>query len=169
MRLGLSQVSRKLKKKLSAIEGNENGRKDVTYFLDEEGNIVAKEVAGQIVQVFVETEEGKTKLLVLVKGLKRKVDQNLRIISAALVFGYEPGAFIRFVKSRSFCYEKDVNLEDTGVRTIAKIKENGNSLLVTSDFLGVTETLDEVDYLENTHPYFIISEKTKTLDQKKKE
>lgn len=169
MRLGLSQVSRKLKKKLSAIEGNENGRKDVTYFLDEEGNIVAKEVAGQIVQVFVETEEGKTKLLVLVKGLKRKVDQNLSIISAALVLGYEPGAFIRFVKSRSFCYEKDVNLEDTGVRTIAKIKENGNSLLVTSDFLGVTETLDEVDYLENTHPYFIISEKTKTLDQKKKE
>ena len=169
MRLGLSQVSRKLRKKFKAIEGNGTGKKEEIYFFDDEGNLVAKEVEGQIVQFFVETKDGEIKLLVLVKGLKRKVDQNLSIISAALVFGYEPGAFIRFVKSRSFCYEKDVNLEDTGVRTIAKIKENGNSLLVTSDFLGVTETLDEVDYLENTHPYFIISEKTKTLDQKKKE
>ena len=169
MRLGLSQVSRKLRKRFNIEYGNEDCKRNVLYFLDDEDKLVAKEIEGQILQFFAETEEKEVKLLVLVKGLKRKVDQNLSIISAALVFGYEPGAFIRFVKSRSFCYEKDVNLEDTGVRTIAKIKENGNSLLVTSDFLGVTETLDEVDYLENTHPYFIISEKTKTLDQKKKE
>ena len=168
MRLGLSQVSRKLKKKLSAIEGNENGRKDVTYFLDEEGNIVAKEVAGQIVQVFVETEEGKTKLLVLVKGLKRKVDQNLSIISATLVFGYEEGCFLRFVKSRGFSYEKDVNLEETSIKAIANIEEEENKLYVTSDCLGVTEVFEDIDFLENTHVYYIISEKTKQVKEQEK-
>lgn len=169
MRLGLSQVSRKLKKKLSAIEGNENGRKDVTYFLDEEGNIVAKEVAGQIVQVFVETEEGKTKLLVLVKGLKRKVDQNLSIISAALVFNYEEGKFIRLVKSRSFCYERDVNLEDNEIRPIAQLFSDEKGLIVASDLLGVTERFKDVDYLENTHPFFVISEKPKKSKTEKED
>ena len=168
MRLGLSQVSRKLRKKFKAIEGKGTGKKEEIYFFDDEGNLVAKEVEGQIVQFFVETKDGEIKLLVLVKGLKRKVDQNLSIISATLVFGYEEGCFLRFVKSRGFSYEKDVNLEETSIKAIANIEEEENKLYVTSDCLGVTEVFEDIDFLENTHVYYIISEKTKQVKEREK-
>lgn len=169
MRLGLSQVSRKLRKRFNIEYGNEDCKRNVLYFLDDEDKLVAKEIEGQILQFFAETEEKEVKLLVLVKGLKRKVDQNLSIISAALVFNYEEGKFIRLVKSRSFCYERDVNLEDNEIRPIAQLFSDEKGLIVASDLLGVTERFKDVDYLENTHPFFVISEKPKKSKTEKKD
>lgn len=157
MRLGLSQVSRKLKKLFEVVDG------ESAYALDEDGKLIAKIDEKQCVQIFAKTKDGELKLLVLVKGLKRKVDQNLNIISAAIVFTYEEGYFIRCVKNRRFVYERDVNLEETELKPIAEISETDEGLYVKSNILGVDETLSDKSYLENSHPIYVINEKTKLI------
>ena len=158
MRLGLSQACRKLKKLFEIADGDE-----CTYVLGKGGELLAKMDEKQYCQFFVRADDGKLKLLVLVKGLKRKVDQNLNVISAAIVFEYEEGQFIRYARNRRFVYERDVNLEETKVIPIAEISETAEGLHVKSERLGVDEMLSEVSYLENSHPIYIISERSKPI------
>lgn len=161
MKLGYTQVWRKLGTKFG-VQG-----KDV-YVLNKDGKLVAKRTEKQEIQFFVNTPDG-VKLLVLVKGLKRKIDQNLNVTTVVTLFDFDAKNLVKVVKNRMFKLETDDMLKTHQICVLGTAEEKNDGLHVVCDELGIDEVLTECSVLEDGQVIYIISEKEKAIKGEKKE
>lgn len=161
MKLGLSQVHRKLNKMFGTS-------RDEEYVLNEEGQVVAKRIEKQYLQFFVKTADG-VKLLVLAKGLKRKFGQNLNVTSVATLFEFDGVRLAQFVKNRAFVLTEDSVIQTHGIFAIGSAEESERELHIVCEKFGIDEVLTEHSTLEDGQVIYIISEKEKTIKGEKEE
>lgn len=149
MKLGLSRVSRKLRK-LYGIKGN-----DEVIIRDEDGKLVSKIYPMLYTEVFVMTSKG-IKVLVLAKNFKRKSSQNLDIAEIATLSDY----LVRYVRNRRF--EKEYDFNENDVKVIGSAIEFEDGIRVSLSEIGVSDHLTNF-FEQSGQRIYILNNRNKEL------